>query len=55
VATTVNASLATQIRLARARIRQAELMVDTMTSEAWRALLDERHEALNDLLDRIKP
>lgn len=45
--------LARRIRHARANIRHAEQLQDSMNAEAWRALMDARHEELNELLDKV--
>lgn len=45
-------SLLRRIRHARASIRHAEQLQDCMDGEAWRALMDARHEALNELIDK---
>lgn len=51
--TELSETLARRIRHARASIRHAEELRDTMNSDAWRALMDARHEALNELIDKI--
>jgi class 3 adenylate cyclase len=55
VPTTISAeSLARRIRHARANIRHAEQLQDQMDAAAWRALMDARHEALNELIDKAQ-
>ncbi len=51
--TTLDESLNRRIRHARANIRHAEALQDSMNPQAWRALMDVRHDALNELLDKI--
>lgn len=46
-------SLLRRIRHARASIRHAEELRDCMDAAAWRALMDTRHEALNELIDKL--
>jgi class 3 adenylate cyclase len=53
--TTISAeSLQRRIRHARANIRHAEQLQDCMDAAAWRALMDARHEALNELIDQAQ-
>lgn len=47
-------SLLRRIRHARANIRHAEQLQDQMDAAAWRALMDARHEALNELIDKAQ-
>lgn len=53
-ATLTNESLARRIRHARLNIRHAEELRDCMNYEAWFALMTARHEALNELIDKLK-
>ncbi len=46
--------LAARIRHARVAIRHAEELRDCMNYEAWFALLTARHEALNELIDKLR-
>jgi hypothetical protein len=47
-------SLLRRIRHARLNIRHAEQLCDCMDAIAWRALMDARHEELNELIDKLK-
>jgi len=47
-------SLLRRIRHARMNIRHAETLQDVMDATAWRALMDLRHEELNELIDKLK-
>lgn len=51
---TITQSLERRIRHARSNIRHAEQLRDSMDGDAWRSLMDARHEALNELLDQVR-
>ena len=52
--TTIPETLARRIRHARLNIRHAENLRDVMDGDAWRALMDARHEELNELIDKAR-